>query len=56
MVGTDGYNRQVIIIFDIHDVESKKKPVFVAKQVSDFNILTIKFSPVENDKLVSCGR
>ena len=28
----------------------------LAKQISDFNILTIKFSPVETDKLVSCGK
>ena len=56
MIGIDIYNRQVISIFDISEVESKKRAVQLARQVSDFNILTIKWSPVEHDKLVSCGR
>lgn len=56
MVATDVYNRQVITLFDISEVESKKRSILLARQVSDFNILTIKFSPVEHDKLISCGR
>lgn len=56
MVGLDPSKRQTILIFDISDIEISRKPVLLAKQISDFNILTIKFSPVEADKLVSCGK
>lgn len=56
MVGLDPYKRQAVLIFDISEIETTRKPVLLAKQISDFNILTIKFSPVETDRLVSCGK
>ena len=56
MVGLDGYKRQAVLIFDISEIELTRKPVLLAKQISDFNILTIKFCPVDTDKLVSCGK
>ena len=56
MVGLDPYKRQAVLIFDISDIETTRKPILLAKQISDFNILTIKFSPVETDRLVSCGK
>ena len=46
MVGLDSYKRQAILIFDISEIESTRKPILIAKQLSDFNIMTIKFSPV----------
>ncbi|KRX04875.1 WD40-repeat-containing domain [Pseudocohnilembus persalinus] len=55
-VGTDSYNRELIIIWNIFDIENKKKPEILAKQVSDFNIISMKFSPTELNKLVSCGK
>lgn len=56
MVGLDPYKRQAILIFDISEIETKREPKLIAKQISDFNILTIKFSPVDSEKLVSCGK
>ena len=56
MVGLDPYKRQALLIFDIAEIELTRKPVLLAKQISDFNILTLKWSPVEHDKLVSCGK
>ena len=56
MVGLDPYKRQAILIFDISNVETTREPILLAKQLSDFNILTIKFSPVDTHKLVSCGK
>ena len=56
MVGLDGSHRQTIMVFDLSEVELNKKPEFIAKQVSDFNIATLKWSPVETDRLVSCGK
>ena len=46
MVGLDGSHRQTIMVFDLSEVELNKKPEFIAKQVSDFNIATLKWSPV----------
>lgn len=46
MVGLDSYKRQAILIFDISQIENTRKPILIAKQLSDFNIMTIKFSPV----------
>ena len=58
VVGTDRLNRDEIIV-----LEAKRKPdggqleaCVVARQISEFNILTVKFSPIEPDRLVSCGK
>ena len=56
MVGLDPYKRQAILVFDISEIESTRKPVLLAKQISDFHVLSIKFSPVDSAKLVSCGK
>lgn len=56
MVGLDSYKRQAILIFDISQIEVTRKPILIAKQLSDFNITTIKFSPVNTQQLVSCGK
>lgn len=56
MVGLDLYKRQAVLVFDVSDIETTRKPVLLAKQISDFNILTIKFSPIETDRLISCGK
>lgn len=60
-VGLDFYNRELIIIWIISgfleaDPEKRTPPQVLAKQVSDFNIGQMKFSPIELDVLVSCGR
>jgi len=56
MLGLDSYKRQAILIFDISQIELTRKPLLLAKQISDFNIITLKFSPTETDKLISCGK
>ena len=48
--------RDLIIIWNIQDIEINKKPEFFAKQISEFDIISLKYSPVEIDKLVSCGK
>jgi len=46
------------MVIAMDDVRSKKNktPLVLAKQVSDFNVMKLKFSSFENDRLVSCGR
>jgi WD40 repeat protein len=58
IAGLDSSYRDILIIFDIGNVQNAptKPPFMVAKQLSEFNILHCKFSPFENDKLVSCGK
>ncbi len=56
MVGLDGYNRQIIVVVSIKDVQTRKKIEFVAKQISDFHIQCLKFAPCDPNRLVSCGK
>jgi len=44
-------------VWDLEAVFAEHKPASIlAKQVSDFNILSLKFSPFDNLKLASCGK
>ena len=56
MVGLDPYKRQAILVFDISEIEITRKPVLLGKQISDFNIISLKFSPTDTNRLVSCGK
>lgn len=53
-VGKDNHNKELIIIWDISRVG--EKPEIVARQVSEFNILALKFSPIDSTRLASCGK
>jgi len=55
-VGKDQHNKQMIIVWDISRIHRGEKPDIFAKQTSDFNILCLKFSPIDNFKMVSCGQ
>lgn len=55
-VGKDVHNKEIIIIWDISKIHRGEKPEIAAKQTSEFNILCIKFSPIDNCRLVSCGK
>lgn len=55
--GKDINNWEQIVVWDIEGVYTENKPPnILAKQVSDFNILTLKFSPFDNLKMASCGK
>ena len=54
--GTDIKARETIIVWDITGINSGKVPEIKAKQVSNFHIQTIKFSPIDSDRLMSCGK
>ena len=49
------YGKEIIIIWDISKVYLGAKADIVAKQVFEFNVLSLKFSPIENNRLISCG-
>lgn len=55
-VGKDSHNKELIIIWDIQGIQRGDKPGIVAKQTSEFNILSMKFSPIDSTRLVSCGK
>ena len=55
-VGKDFHNKEMIIIWDISRIHRGEKPEIAAKQTSEFNILCLKFSPIDNNRLVSCGK
>ena len=46
----------MIIVWDISRIHKGEKAEILAKQVSEFNIISLKFSPIENSKLISCGK
>ena len=50
--GKDSHNKELIIVWDI----SGKQPEIVAKQISEFNVLCLKFSPIDNTRMASCGK
>lgn len=54
--GKDYSNRELLVVWNISGLAWDEKPFIVAKQVSDFNILTLKFSPFDNSKIASCGK
>jgi len=58
ITGKDSYNRECIVVLDVNNVRAQKKNQIniLAKQVSDFQITSIKFSPFEPLRLVSCGK
>jgi len=55
-VGKDSHNKELIIIWDISKIQRGEKPEIVARQTSEFNILALKFSPIDVTKLASCGK
>ena len=54
--GTDIKARETIIVWDITGITSGKPAEIKAKQVSNFHINTIKFSPIDSERLMSCGK
>jgi WD repeat-containing protein 90 len=55
-VGKDSHNKEMIIVWDISKITQGQKPEIVAKQTSDFNILSLKFSPIDSTRMASCGK
>lgn len=43
-------------MWDISRIHRGEKPERAARQTSDFNIICLKFSPIDNLRLVSCGQ
>jgi len=56
-VGKDSHNKEIIMVWDISQItESNQEPKVIAKQTSDFNILCLKFSPIDSSRMASCGK
>lgn len=61
IAGNDKLSRDEIIVVELTEGTgdgqgTKLSAKMVARQVSEFSILTIKFSPIESDKIVTCGK
>ena len=46
--GKDLHNKELIIVWDISKIHRGEKPEIKAKQTSEFNILSLRFSPVDS--------
>jgi WD repeat-containing protein 90 len=58
VIGTDKLYRDEILIVEAYYKEDgvHMGAKIIARQISEFNILTIKFSPIDCERLVSCGK
>lgn len=54
--GKDSHSRELVVIYDISKIQRGEKPEIVAKQTSEFNIIALKFSPIDSSRLTSCGK
>lgn len=54
--GRDDKNKETIIIWDVSVLSANNKPVQLTRQISNFNIIAMKFSPIDPYVLMSCGR
>lgn len=50
------YNKELLIIWDLSKIHKGEKPEIAAKHTLEYNILALKFSPIDNSRLVSCGK
>lgn len=55
-VGLDAHNKELIWVWDVAEVPHGEKPQVVTKKTSEFNILDLKFSPIDPTRLASCGK
>ncbi|CAD7966740.1 unnamed protein product [Amoebophrya sp. A120] len=56
IAGIDTQRRQQIFVWDIGRVTRGNNAVLYARQMSDWDLNAIKFSPYEDLKLVTCGK
>lgn len=54
--GRDEKNKECIILWDCSVLSSSSKPIQITKQISNFNIIALKFSPIDPYVLMTCGR
>jgi|TARA_B110001450_G_scaffold257009_1_gene290200 WD repeat-containing protein 90 len=55
-VGKDKHNKELICVWDISRITRGEMPEICARQTSEFNILSLKFSPIDSSRLASCGK
>lgn len=54
--GRDDKNKETIMLWNVSVLNSNTKPTLITKQISNFNIIAMKFSPIDPYALMSCGR
>lgn len=50
------FGKEMIIVWDISQVQKGAKAEIYAKNVCEFNVLELKFSPIDNNRMISCGQ
>ncbi|OEH77255.1 wd g-beta repeat-containing protein [Cyclospora cayetanensis] len=56
LVGLDHLGRQQLQVWELHGLLTTGSPNLLARQVSDFQIEALRISPLEELRLVSCGK
>lgn len=55
-VGFDGHGKQLIVVWDISSLRNGQRAEVVVKHSTDYHVRRAKFSPFEEDRLMTCGR
>lgn len=56
LFGVDDHSRTKAVVYDLAAVHQGRDPKLIAKQLTDYDVKYAKFSPIESNVLVSCGR
>lgn len=56
LFGLDEHSRTKGVIYDLAAVHQGRDPKLIAKQLTDYDVRYAKFSPIESNVIVSCGR
>lgn len=54
--GKDDKNKETITIWHVSVLNANSKPIQVTRQISNFNIIAMKFSPIDPFVIMTCGR
>lgn len=54
--GKDAKNKENIMLWDVTVLSANDKPIQLTKQLSNFNIIAMKFSPIDPFVIFSCGK
>jgi len=56
LFGQDDHSRTKGVVYDLAAVHQGRDPKLIAKQLTDYDVRFAKFSPIESNVIVSCGR
>ena len=56
MNGKDFQGRELILVYAFQELVKQKKVELLARQLADFDMISLKFNPAISTTLVGCGK